>query len=198
MQPSPRNRHNTRVLREYPTAARARRSQSGSIPEPLDLERLVEAIVQETEGPAPNPRPRHELERRAALRTPTAPAARRPRPANFWVTKPILRARGWTDTAIRDFLPKPERHCENPHPEGARRPMPLWRAETIARAESSPEWQYWLEKSLHRRGKTLADLRGATRDRAFLRRLTAADTAITAHQRGRRPGEPLPRRERPE
>lgn len=107
---------------------------------------------------------------------------RRARFANVWITKPILRTRGWTDTAIRDFLPNPERHCDNPHPEGGRRPMPLWRAETIARAESTPEWQTWLEKSLHRRHKTLRGLTAAIRDPAFRRRAKAADTAITAHR----------------
>lgn len=109
--------------------------------------------------------------------------APRPRPRNHWITKPILHARGWTDTAIRDHLPKPQRYRDNPHPEGARHPMPLWRAETVARAEATPEWRDWLERSLRRRRKTLLDLTATIKDPGFHRRTRAADTAITAHQK---------------
>ena len=101
-----------------------------------------------------------------------------------WVTKPILKTRGWTDAAIREFLPKPERTMGNPHPE-ARRRMPLWRAETVANAESDPEWQHWLRQSLNRRRLTLDDLLDATDDRAFLQRARRAATAIDAHRRSR-------------
>ena len=117
-------------------------------------------------APRPNPRPR-------------------PRPApTIWVTRPILKARGWTDTAIRDFLPEPESHCGNPHPQ-ARRRMPLWRAATVAEAESDPAWQYWLRRSLARRRVTLDDLLDPSNDRAFLQRAGKAAAAIAAHRRTR-------------
>jgi hypothetical protein len=99
-----------------------------------------------------------------------------------WVTRPILKARGWTDTAIREFLPAPECHRENPHPQ-ARRPMPLWRAETVAKAESDPVWQHWLRQSLARRRVTLDELLDTADDRAFLQRVQRAGTAIDAHRR---------------
>lgn len=117
-------------------------------------------------APQPNPRPRS-----------------RPVPT-VWVTKPILKSRGWTDTAIRGFLPAPESRCENPHPQ-ARRRMPLWRAATVAKAESDPVWQYWLRQSLARRRLTLDDLLDTANDRAFLQRARKAAAAIDAHRRTR-------------
>lgn len=114
-------------------------------------------------APQPNPQPRS-----------------RPTPT-VWVTKPILKTRGWTETAIRDFLPAPESHRDNPHPE-ARRPMPLWRAETVAKAESDPVWRHWLRQSLARRRLTIDDLLDATNDRAFLQRARRAAAAIDAHR----------------
>jgi hypothetical protein len=107
--------------------------------------------------------------------------SRRPTPT-VWVTRPILKTRGWTDTAIREFLPEPEKTMGHPHRE-ARRPMPLWRAQTVAKAESDPEWQHWLRQSLNRRRLTLEDLLDTTNDRAFLQRARRAATAIDAHRR---------------
>ncbi|GAA2138924.1 hypothetical protein [Glycomyces algeriensis] len=100
----------------------------------------------------------------------------------IWVTKPILRTRGWTETAIRDFLPGPERYKSNPHHMGARRPMPLWSAETVGRVEASAAWQAWLGRSLQRRRTSLEALR-RSRDQGFLRRTAAVNAAVTAFQR---------------
>ncbi|MBO3734940.1 hypothetical protein [Glycomyces niveus] len=100
----------------------------------------------------------------------------------IWVTKPILRTRGWTDTAIRDFLPEPERYKTNPHYEGSRRPMSLWSAETVGRIEATPAWQAWLRQSLVRRRLSLDDLRTA-RDQGFHRRTAAVNAAVNAYQR---------------
>lgn len=100
----------------------------------------------------------------------------------IWVTKPILRTRGWTDAAVRDFLPAPERYKSNPHHEGARRPMALWSAETVGRIEATTAWQAWLQGSLARRGVSLDDL-CSSRDNGFRRRAAAVNAAITAFQR---------------
>ena len=116
-----------------------------------------------------------------------AESAPYPRPpagdvTTVWVTKPILRTRGWTDAAVRDFLPEPERHQDNPHPGGAGRPMPLWSAATVGRAEATVAWQTWLRQSLRRRSRNLDDLFD-TPDTPFRRRAEAAHAAITASQR---------------
>lgn len=107
------------------------------------------------------------------LPTPPAPTV--------WVTRPILRTRGWTDTAIRDFLPKPEHYRSNPHLE-ARRPMPLWSAHTVARAEATGAWRQWLRTSLRRRRLTRHDLSNSVRGSDFRRRVEAVHAAIAAHQ----------------
>jgi hypothetical protein len=99
-----------------------------------------------------------------------------------WVTRPILRIRGWTDAAIRDFLPEPERRKPNPHLLSGR-PMPFWSAATVARVEATTEWQAWLERSLARRGLTLHDLAVSAKGRHFRERVRHAATAIAAHWR---------------
>ncbi|WP_344482239.1 hypothetical protein [Glycomyces endophyticus] len=115
-------------------------------------------------------------------RTELTPARRTGRPpSTVWVTVPILRTRGWTDAAIREFLPRPERHYSNPHVKG-RSPMPIWNARTVGRIEATGEWQRWLARSLARRNTTLRDLADSIRERAFRHRFEAADSAI-AHYR---------------
>jgi hypothetical protein len=69
----------------------------------------------------------------------------------IWITKALLKSRGWTEAAIRDFLPEPEGHKRNPHYASAA-PMPVWTPQTVAAAESSRAWKEWLAKSLTRRG----------------------------------------------
>ncbi|WP_133884100.1 hypothetical protein [Glycomyces sp. NRRL B-16210] len=98
---------------------------------------------------------------------------------SVWVTKPLLRSRGWTDTAVRDFLPEPEGLKPNPRFPASGAPMPVWRPATIAAAEAGPEWQDWLERSLRRRKTTLEAL-AETDDADFAVRLAAANSAISA------------------
>lgn len=100
----------------------------------------------------------------------------------IWVTKQVLRSRGWTDAAIRDFLPEPERYKSNPHHIGARRPMTLWSAETVGRIEATTQWQAWLQRSLARRGVDIDALR-VGKDNGFRRRAAAVNAAIAAYQR---------------
>jgi hypothetical protein len=121
-----------------------------------------------------------------AGRTYAAPAQKpsQPIPARtVWVTRPILQSRGWTDTAIREFLPKPERRQPNPHPGGAGRPMQLWSARTVARAEATVAWRQWLRSSLSRRRISTEDLADLPKGEGFRRRAAAADAAIAAFQR---------------
>lgn len=67
-----------------------------------------------------------------------------------WCTRAVLRFRGWTDAAMRDYLPTSEGHKLNPRYASAH-PMPVWTAETVGRIERTPEWQQWLAWSLRRR-----------------------------------------------
>ncbi|RRS00537.1 hypothetical protein [Glycomyces terrestris] len=124
---------------------------------------------------------RNEAQRAETL--PTRRAGGRP-PSTVWVTKPILRTRGWTDAAIREFLPRPERHYSNPHVKG-RSPMPIWSARTVGRAEATDEWQHWLAQSLARRGITLHDLAESIRGHAFRQRTLTAANAIDHYSRAR-------------
>ncbi|MFG3342437.1 hypothetical protein [Glycomyces sp. NPDC048151] len=94
-----------------------------------------------------------------------------------WVTKPILRSRGWTDAAVRKFLPQPEGLKPNPRFSATGAPMQVWRPATIATAEATPDWRNWLEGSLRRRGTTLDKL-AQTDDPDFRTRLETARAAI--------------------
>ncbi|WP_205326750.1 hypothetical protein [Glycomyces sp. YM15] len=101
----------------------------------------------------------------------------RQRDGTVWVTRPILRSRGWTDAAVRDFLPEPEGFKPNPRFASTGAPMPVWRPATVASAEATPEWQVWLERSLRRRRTTLEAL-AETDDADFRVRLETATAAI--------------------
>jgi hypothetical protein len=114
--------------------------------------------------PQPKPRPR------------TSPAPK------VWVTRPILSVRGWTDVAIRNFLPEPQRRQSNPHPQGGNRPMSMWKIATVARAEATDAWRQWLCESLRRRGMSFEDLADLPRGEDFRRRVQAVDAAIIAWQ----------------
>jgi hypothetical protein len=99
----------------------------------------------------------------------------------IWITKPILRSRGWTDAAIRDFLPAPEGHKRNPHYSTAP-PMAVWTPETVASAESSQMWKDWLAKSLRQRGLTLPPAATGLGDERFAAKVVRAAAAIAACQ----------------
>ncbi|MCD0444119.1 hypothetical protein LO763_10835 [Glycomyces sp. A-F 0318] len=105
-------------------------------------------------------------------------------PSTVWITKPILRTRGWTESAIREFLPPPERHYSNPHVKGGS-PMQLWSARTVGRVEATDEWRAWLARSLARRGTTLRDLAESIRETAFRQRALAADKAMAFYRKPR-------------
>lgn len=123
-------------------------------------------------------------ERDAALlcggRAPGGPGFVRNTDDRVWVSRPILGSRGWTDAAIRDFLPEPEGLKPNPRFGGSGHPMPVWLPETIAEAEAAQGWQEWLQKSLRRRGRTLREL-AETDDEDFRGRLNAVQGAIDAY-----------------
>lgn len=108
---------------------------------------------------------------------PPRPQFVRQRDGTVWVTKPILRSRGWTDAAVRDFLPEPEGLKPNPRYAATGSPMPVWRPVTVAAAEAEQDWQAWLERSLRRRKTTLEAL-AETEDDEFRMRLDAARLAI--------------------
>lgn len=113
-----------------------------------------------------------------------APPRPRPQYVRFgdrsvWLTKPMLRSRGWTEAAIRDHLPEPEALKPNPRFAVSGAPMPVWRPATVAAAEAAPEWKDWLERSLHRRKTTLKAL-GTSDDQEFQHRLFLADKEIRA------------------
>jgi hypothetical protein len=82
-----------------------------------------------------------------------------PRPDRL--TASALRARGWTDAAIRRFLGTPDAIARNPVFRSAA-PMKLYDAERVAAVESSPEWQAWRAESEVRR---VAAAAGAQRRR---------------------------------
>jgi hypothetical protein len=97
----------------------------------------------------------------------------------IWITKPILRSRGWTDAAIRDFLPAPEGHKLNPHYSTAP-PMPVWTPETVAEAEGNQMWKDWLAKSLRRRGPTNPPTATDRSNERFASKAARAAAAINA------------------
>ncbi|HEU5127756.1 MAG TPA: hypothetical protein VFU12_07200 [Glycomyces sp.] len=99
-----------------------------------------------------------------------------------WATKPILKTRGWTEAAIRDFLPEPEGYKPNPRFVRTGAPMPVWLPETVAEAEAAEEWQRWLRKSLRRRGTTLHGLASAA-DGDFRRRCDGVQEAVESYLR---------------
>lgn len=190
--PKPRNckpQHRTRVvLDEAEIQRRLSKPKRPTLAEryaeandPAERERFYtdpaqrERFYADATDPVRQQRTIAEANRRNAL----PPLPRRP-DTTVWVTQPILRIRGWTDTAIRDFLPRPENFRSNPHVPGSR-PTSLWSAATIA--QSTTAWQQWLHTSLHRRGLTLTDLADSAKGTEFRHRIRTAHTAITTAQK---------------
>jgi hypothetical protein len=122
----------------------------------------------------------------AGLETPPRPQSRRqPDHVTYvadrkgridWVTKPVLKTRGWTDAGIRRFLGEPGGYKVNPH-YAATSPMGVWSVAQVAAAEASESWQAWLAASLARRNTTLDQL-CATSDERMAQKLAATAEAI--------------------
>lgn len=146
-----------------PAAKRRREPAGGSSPGPAASAIDPEAPP-ETADPVVHPRPQFV----------------RQSDPTVWVTKAFLRSRGWTEAAVRDFLPEPEGLKPNPRFPAFGAPMQVWRPETVGAAEGTPEWRAWLERSLRRRRTSLETL-AASDDADFRVRLGTAAKAIEAH-----------------
>ncbi|MEU6860378.1 hypothetical protein AB0B28_16090 [Glycomyces sp. NPDC046736] len=192
-----------------PEPLREPRGQAGPTPRvargkaPSDAEQQVEVASRQAQKvPPAEPAPQSEAKprsvqpksgqiRSSAGWSPVDPAPeaevpvrRRPQfvaqgDTTVWVTKPLLRSRGWTEGGIRAFLPEAEALKPNPRYAISGSPMQVWRAATVAAAERRPEWREWLERSLHRRGTTLEELTN-TADPTFRLRIDAVAAAIEA------------------
>jgi hypothetical protein len=99
-----------------------------------------------------------------------------------WVGESVLKARGWTTAAIGDFLPEAEGFRLDPQRPGAGEPEPVWLPETVAEAEATTEWQWWLRESLRRRCMTPHEL-ASVADDALRPRLEAVQEAVDAYLR---------------
>lgn len=148
------------VLIEPPDPVSTTRSPALRGPS-LDHPLVYDPLPLEWQGPPSPPRPQFV----------------RQRDGTVWLTKPILRSRGWTDSAVRDFLPEPEGFKPNPRFAATGSPMPVWRPATVAAAEATAGWQGWLERSLRRRRTTLEAL-AETDDEDFRARVDTARAAI--------------------
>lgn len=71
------------------------------------------------------------------------------------ITKKTLKARGWTDSAIRRFLGAPDKQRRNPY-GGSAPPILLWRESRVLEAEASPYFQVWQEVTAKRRQQASA------------------------------------------
>jgi hypothetical protein len=151
------------------------------LPPPATPPKAAVEVVPEAAPPDDPPRSEPLLLEWQGPPAPPRPQFVRQRDGSIWVTKPILRSRGWTDSAVRDFLPQPEGLKPNPRFAATGAPMPVWRPATVAAVEGTPEWQTWLERSLRRRRTTLEAL-AETEDEDFRARVEAARTAIESER----------------
>jgi hypothetical protein len=55
------------------------------------------------------------------------------------MTIPTLKARGWTETLIRQYLGAPDSSCPNPYYRSAA-PMRLYARARVEAVEASPAW----------------------------------------------------------
>jgi hypothetical protein len=67
-----------------------------------------------------------------------------------WLTAAALRARGWTDAAIRRFLGAPDRTVANPVYRSAA-PLRLYDPARVAAVEATAAWRAWQARSAVRR-----------------------------------------------
>ena len=86
-----------------------------------------------------------------------------------------LKARGWTDAAIRQFLGEPDKLVDNPHYKSAA-PMRLYALARVEAVEASPAWQ---ETQHARHARTAAAQRTTqTKRQALLAEVAALDILV--------------------
>jgi hypothetical protein len=66
------------------------------------------------------------------------------------MTVPTLKARGWTETLIRDYLGAPDSSCLNPYYRSAA-PMRLYARARVEAVEASPAWSTLQEQVARRK-----------------------------------------------
>ena len=66
------------------------------------------------------------------------------------MTVPTLKARGWTETLIRDYLGAPDTSCPNPSYRSAA-PMRLYARARVEAVEASPAWSTLQEQVARRK-----------------------------------------------
>jgi hypothetical protein len=86
-----------------------------------------------------------------------------------------LKARGWTDAAIRTFLGAPDLVCDNPHYRSAA-PMRLYALARVEAVEASPAWQDTQGARTAR--KAAAQRATATKRQALLEAIAAWDLRV--------------------
>lgn len=84
-------------------------------------------------------------------------------------------------------MPELEGYKKNPHYAKAH-PMPVWRADMVARIELGDQWQQWLARSLKRRKlDSVSDLRTGVETWLIgkaVRRVMAEDRGISSDETG--------------
>lgn len=95
-----------------------------------------------------------------------------------------LKARGWTQGAVKRFLGDPDQETTNPHYRSGP-PMRLYRKLRVLEAETTPEWQAWHEKTRASRAKASVaqQARAQASRQALLDRLGQLDITVPRHDR---------------
>jgi hypothetical protein len=92
---------------------------------------------------------------------------------------PELKDRGWTDAAIRRFLPsEPDATRRNPMYRRAGAPMRMWLASLVEQAEETESFRTWLKQSEKRKMAALKAV--LTREENIEQRVRNADITIRA------------------
>jgi hypothetical protein len=73
---------------------------------------------------------------------------------NRFISVPELKTRGWTATAIRQFLGEHDEQRPNPQYPGAA-PMRLYLTERVLEAEATKDFRAWREASDRRRASRM-------------------------------------------